>query len=45
VLAWWRAADKRQGALIMATRATACADDVEALERRKDRLRKPGRPR
>jgi hypothetical protein len=43
VVAWWRAADARRRALIEATRGTPLyVGEVEPMQRRKDRLRKPG---
>jgi hypothetical protein len=47
VVAWWRAADARRRQLIDAMRGAPLyvATDVEPMELRKDRLRKPGPPR
>jgi hypothetical protein len=46
-LAWWRAADKRRHAVIDATRGQPVyvTADIEPVELRKERLRKPGPPR
>jgi hypothetical protein len=46
VLAWWRAADKRRRQLIYATRREPIyVAEVEPMELRKVRLKKPGPPR
>jgi hypothetical protein len=46
VLAWWRAADARRRQLIDATPVEPLhVGDVEPMERRRERLRKPGPPR
>jgi hypothetical protein len=47
VLSSWRAADERRRQLIDATRGEPVyvTSDIEPMERRKDRLRKPGPPR
>jgi hypothetical protein len=47
VLAWWRAADKRRRQLIYETRGEPVhvTDDIEPMERRRERLKKPGPPR
>jgi len=47
VVQWWRPADARRHQLIDARPGGPLygTDDIEPMERRKDRLRKPGPPR